>query len=196
MGRCSVVTAVALSLLLGAATEPSAQVPHDSTIELKEELGRRQADLDRAEKRLDDLATELSELERLVLSSKENLGRAEDLAAQQAAVLYRLTRRGALVRYLLGSDSPVELLRRLGFLRALSLNALEVRRQAGLHLAQLEERLASTLEAQLQTQQLIGRLQDTIQEIASDIVKTGGSKAAALRSRRQVPRLEPTSWNL
>jgi cell division protein FtsB len=194
MGRRFVATLVAFSLLLWAATESSAQV--NSTIELEEELGRRQADLDRARERLDDLAAEISELESLVLSSKEKLGRAEDLAAQQAAVLYRLTNRGALVRYLLGSDSPVELLRRLGFLRALSLNALEVRRQAGLHLAQLEERLASTLEAQLQTQQLIGRLQDTIQEIASDIAKIAGPKATALRSRSKVPRLEPTNWNL
>ncbi|MCU0664115.1 MAG: hypothetical protein MUC50_17530 [Myxococcota bacterium] len=186
------------SALLCAAFEANAQTAYASTGELKHELGRRQEDLARAEERLASLATELNQRQQNVAAARANLEKVQESAGKRAAVLYRLTRRGVLIRYLLGSSSPVELLRRLGFLRALSITSLEARRQAGLVTAQAEDRLTSATKAHAAAAQLITELKDTIFEIETELDKAGMGKGASPRrfaATAHKPNVEMINWD-
>lgn len=176
---------IGLSALSFKSGPVAAQPAYASRQEQLEELARRRGDLGRAEARLATFEEKLAETETLLASCRIQLTATEAAAAERATVLYRLTRRGALVRYLLGSGSPIELLRRLAFLRTLSISALEERRQAGLRLAEAEGRRTSLIQSRAEAGQLIAELRDIVEELETEL--EAGHTATARSSSQPRP---------
>jgi len=165
-----VVTCLALVPAVAAADDLS----HISDEELSEEIDARDGDIARTAKRIDTL--ELEELE-LAVSLDEARTQLEEIdrrLTRRVALLYRLTRHGAALRYLLSAGSATELLKRLKTLQRLVLEGLDDRRQAGVRAADVEERMRAVSLERRQADEMLEQLEAARDELRAERARRRG----------------------
>ncbi|HUT77772.1 MAG TPA: hypothetical protein VM285_08810 [Polyangia bacterium] len=174
----AVVVAATLLAAAGAAAEDFSFVSDD---ELAGELAARQADLERTRARLRAIEAELDTAREELDSARRAAGEIEMHLAARASLLYRLSRHGGALRYLLGSGTGTAALQKIATLKRLVRGSLEQRRDAGLRLAELEERIEAAGAERMTASELELRFEAAREELEAE------------RARRGRPGV-PSSW--
>jgi hypothetical protein len=184
----------ALSLLSSclvavAATATADDLSHVSDDDLAEELIARDGDIDRTTRRI--AALELEELE-LAISLDDVHGqvrRIEQRLVHRVALLYRLSRHGAALRYLISAGSATELLKRLRTLRHLVIDGLEDRRSAGLRAVELEGRMRAVRSDRQRADEMLEQLEMARDELLGEQARRSGrrTRGGSRRADRDTP---------
>jgi hypothetical protein len=137
---------IAWTLLLLAPPAAAEDEGYISGEELEAEITNRREDIARTDYRIETIVTAETAAMAELNAARGDGVTVEKQAVARARVLYRLTRGGGSLRFLLGASSPVDLLKRLSDLKRLLVEGLEARRQAGHRIAVAERRVASLRE--------------------------------------------------
>ena len=157
-----ILTLVAPGLALGGDFE---YIDND---ELAIEIEARDTDIQRTTARIDELGQELLATRGTIDEARVELAEIERQLATRAKLLYRLSRHGKALRYLLTAESATGFLKRMTTLRSLVIAGLEEQRRVGFALTEAEAR-ASTLQEELrQAEALRVRLDDARRELADE----------------------------
>jgi hypothetical protein len=163
------VTALAASMALIAARAVADDLSHVSDAELAAELSAREQDIARTTERVQSLTErEGGDVAALDTARMEVLEIDRSLA-ERAGFLYRFGRRGAAFRYLLGAPSASELIRRYATLRRLVVALLEVRRSAGVRLAETEAALEKTRAERQMARVMLSQLEEARAELEQEL---------------------------
>ena len=154
--------------MLTAAPAAADDLSHVSDEELAEELIARGGDIDRTTERIRVLDTEELELAVTLDEARTDVRQIEQRLAQRVELLYRLSRHGAALRYLVSAGSATELLKRLRMLRHLVVDGLEDRRRAGLRVAQLEERSRAVSDEQRRAAEMLSHLESAREDLLAE----------------------------
>lgn len=149
-----------------------------SAEELADEIAARDEDIDRTRRRIEALEESARRALEDIDRAARRLRGVERKLEDKVALLYRLSRHGHALRYLLGAGSPTELLQRLGTLRRLVLHSLEERRRAGMELAAAEGRLAAAKEGRRRAEEMLTRLRRARRELVAELQGRSGSPPA------------------
>lgn len=136
-----------------------------SAEELALEIDRRRMDIERTEERLARLSVREMEL-----LSKKQLSEREAEKIKQKVILrtrlfYRLSKSGGSLRYLLGSSSATQFLKRLALLRHLLQGTLEAQRQSHLHYAKITAEIEEVTVEKTSAVQILAELQSVLAEL-------------------------------
>jgi hypothetical protein len=172
------VAALALSMALVAARAVADDLSHASDTELAAELTAREQDIARTAARIEVLAErEGGDAAAIDTARMEALEIDRDLS-ERAGFLYRLGRRGAAFRYLLGAPSASAFLRRYATLRRLVVALLEARRSAGARLAATEAALEKTRGELQLARAMLSQLEEARVELAEELARRSQSTLA------------------
>jgi hypothetical protein len=172
---------LASCFVVWTATALADDLSHVSDEELVEELIARDGDIERTSQRIDSL--DLEELE-LAISLDDARSQVQDIERRletRVALLYRLSRHGAALRYLVSSGSATELLRRVRTLRHLVIDGLEDRRSAGLRVTDLEERMQQLRADRLRAAEMLEQLESARGELRQEQSRRAGRQPSARR---------------
>ncbi|MFO8074460.1 MAG: hypothetical protein R6V85_21575 [Polyangia bacterium] len=175
--RIAAFLSLALSVLI-AAPLAADDLAFVSAEELEGEIAARDEDIDRTRRRIAALEGAARRAREEIDRAARRLREVERKLGDEAALLYRLSRHGHALRYLLGAGSPTELLERLGTLRRLVLHSLEERRRAGMKLAAAEERLAAAKDDRRRAEEMLDRLRRTRRDLLAELQRRAGSQPA------------------
>ena len=165
------VAMLALSTALAASGAAADDLSHVNDAELESELAARDLDIARTSARVLDLsARETEDAAAIDAARMEALEVDRDLV-ERAGFLYRLGRRGAAFRYLVGAPSASAFLKRYATLRRLVVALLEARRSAGERLAEAEAARAKTLADLQMARSMLGQLDEARAEIADELAR-------------------------
>ncbi|MDD5308203.1 MAG: hypothetical protein PHU25_12850 [Deltaproteobacteria bacterium] len=175
MGAARKIPLFALLALLALSTAGADDLSYVSDAELAGEVQSRSADIERTKTRIDDLQAEQDKSAAELAQIRSELERNEQMLISRTRVLYRLSQRGATVRYLLGAPSATVLLQRLHTLRRLVLSGLKAQRLAGMRLSETEAKIAD-----LETERAAaGKILDGLTEAQNELVAEQLRRAAA-----------------
>ncbi|MBW2276836.1 MAG: hypothetical protein JRF63_05045 [Deltaproteobacteria bacterium] len=162
--------------VLTAAPAAADDLSHVSDDELSEELTARSGDIARTAERIHVLDTEELEIAVSLDEARTQIRQIEQRLAQRIELLYRLSRHGAALRYLMSAGSATELLKRLRTLRHLVIDGLEDRRRAGLRVAQLEERSRAVSDEQRQAAEMFLHLESAREDLLAEQSRRAGRR--------------------
>jgi hypothetical protein len=167
---------VILVVLTGTITALANDLQYVSETDLVNEVKSRKSDIARTKLRI-------ASLTQLEFDAQGELGRAdtevkkiEALVTVRTKMFYRLHRNGGTLRYLMGSSSAVELLKRLGELRHLLQSCLVSRKQAGIRLAKADNTLLSIKKEKQTAVLMLSMLQQTLDELRSEQARRNGTR--------------------
>jgi hypothetical protein len=164
------------SLTLTAAAD---SVKYVSSDELQGEIERRTADIARTRLRLAELAEQAVRAEQERRLARESGRAAEARAARQAGVLYRISRQGGALRYLLQATDAMDLMARLTMLKRLLYESLDARRAAGLRIAAAEKRVSQLSQEKLAAAKMLEMLEAALAELRDEQARALGEAAPA-----------------
>jgi chromosome segregation ATPase len=162
-----------LVILLRGPVATAEDLSFVSDGELAGELAARRADLERTRGRLRAVEADLEAAREDLDAARLAAGVIEAHLAARVALLYRLSRHGGALRWLLGSGSGAAPLRRIATLKRLVQDSLEQRRDAGLRLAQLEERIEAAARERGTASELELRLEAAREELEAERARRG-----------------------
>lgn len=163
------LSAVVVSLVtLFSATTAGDDLSYVSDDELAQEALAREADIERTAERVTALEIEELELAIALEDARDQARRVEDRLERRVGLLYRLTRRGVALRYLVAASSATDLLKRLKMLRHLVLDGLEDRRRAGVRVVETEGRMAAVRREQSRADEMLTQLEKTHRELLAE----------------------------
>ena len=170
------LTTVLFTLLSASAT--ANEFSHVSDEELAEELIARGGDIDRTRERIRALDVEELEIAVSLDEAQSRVRLIDQRLTERVGLLYRLSRHGTALRYLVSVGSATELLKRLRALRHLVIDGLEDRRLAGLRVAQLEERLRSVGDEQQRATEMLSTLESTRDDLLAEQHRRAGRSSS------------------
>lgn len=171
---------VALAILLTAAQALADELFNVADDDLIAELAARRDDVSRTSVRIEALRLDReAAVQRLEDARMESL-EAERRLAANAGLLYRLSHHGTSVKYILSSESPTALLKRLHNLRRLVISGLEVRRDCGVRLMKAEADLDLIEDEIDSAREMLERLEETIRELNRERDRRDQSTLTAL----------------
>ncbi|MCP4606653.1 MAG: hypothetical protein GY847_40125 [Proteobacteria bacterium] len=139
-----------------------------SNEELSQEIESRKTDITRTRSRLKFLLQDEIRGHQELIDAKSDAARVEKLVVARAKLFYRLFRNGASVRYLLGSTSATQLLKRISLLRRLLREGFECQRKADLKLSKAESRLVEIRQEKLQATNILSMLNESIDQLQAE----------------------------
>lgn len=160
---------LAFSMALVASRAAADDLYHVSDAELESELAARDQDIARTSERVRGLTEREAENAAAIDTARMEALEIDRALAERAAFLYRLGRRGAAFRYLVGAPSASAFLKRYATLRRLVIALLEERRAAGVRLAGAEAELEKTRAELQMAQSMLGQLEDARKELAAEL---------------------------
>jgi hypothetical protein len=169
------LVAVGLALALAPVAVVADDLLYVSEEELSAEIEARTGDIDRTADRLAALELEEMELALALDDARTRMREIEQRLNRRVGVLYRLSRRGAALKYLLSAGSATELLKRLRTLKHLVYDGLDDRRRAGLRVAETEERLRSVSDDRRRALEMLEQLETARAELLAEQVRRRGS---------------------
>jgi hypothetical protein len=172
------VAAVAAALALVAARAAAVDLSYASAAELTVELAARDLDITRTAARIDDLVAREARNASAIDAARTEVLESERALAERAGFLYRLSRRGAAFRYLLGAPTASAFLERYAMLRRLVVAQLEARRQAGARLAAAEGALADTRRQLQSARAMLSQLEEARAELAGELARRSSDTLA------------------
>lgn len=157
----------ALLALFAAASSRASDLDYISTTELAVEVARRDEDISRTSARIESLIENESFATKSLEQAKLQADEIEKAVITRVGLLYRLSRNGGSVRYILGSPSAVDTLKRIQILTRLVRQSLEAHRQAGIVVVQAEDKL-NEIQNEKKT---AGEMLADLMEARQDLVK-------------------------
>ncbi len=170
MRRCLLVCLALLILTPSVKAEEG----YISLDELEDEIARRREDIARTDYRISAVTTEENSALTELGNARADGAVVEQQAIVRARVLYRISRNGGSLRYLLGADSPVNLLKRLSDLKRLLVHGLEARRQAGHRIVAAERRVSNLRDEKDAAFQMKGMLADALSDLEEEKARLSG----------------------
>ncbi|MCK9521734.1 MAG: hypothetical protein M0R76_01665 [Proteobacteria bacterium] len=168
MGLFCLCTAISLAATAG-------DFGHIASDELAEEADARRQDLQRTEERLQQLEATLATLQAQQHATEEELRALTETLEAHAAILYRISRGGKALRYLMSAETDASFLKRANTLKRLFTSQVKARREKGLHLSSIEADIAQR-EAEIGTAQgLAEELRETIAELEAAVQQRGAA---------------------
>ncbi|MCP4675635.1 MAG: hypothetical protein GY854_09055 [Deltaproteobacteria bacterium] len=164
------------AVLAVAGTSRADDLAYVSDKELTEEIENRNADISRARSRMTSLASEEIRAREELRHANINSEHTETLVAARAKLLYRLCRNGGSLRYLLGSTSATQLVKRLDILRRLVRDGLLSQRQAGFRLADAQNKLEEIRQSLRDTSALLTTLEEAQGELVAEQKRRAGKQ--------------------
>ncbi len=175
------IPALFVAVMISSGSSHTEDLAYVSDEELSSELTGRQNDIARTRSRLSSLAAdELRALQELT-DARTDAKHIQELVTARAVLLYRLSQSGGSLRYLLGSSSASDLLKRLGLLRRLLREGLESQRQSGLRLAEAENRLDGIRREQTEARSMLALLEEALGEILAERASRGATQQQVVR---------------
>ena len=168
MIRCAAAMLVA-SMALVAARAVADDFSHVSDSELAAELSARDQDVARTTARVQSLAEREGGDAAAIDAARMEALEIDRSLSERAGFLYRLGRRGAAFRYLVGAPSASVFLRRYATLRRLVVTLLEARRGAGARLAEAEAALEKTRGELQMARAMLSQLEEARIELAEEL---------------------------
>jgi hypothetical protein len=144
---------------------------HVSDAELESELAARDQDIARTATRIQNLTEREAENTAAMDTARMETLEIDRALAERAAFLYRLGRRGAAFRYLVGAPSSSAFLKRYATLRRLVIVLLEARRNAGVRLAGVEAALEKTRAELQMAQSMMSQLEEARLELTGELAR-------------------------
>jgi len=163
-------TVIALAALLAgpAADARADDLSYVSDEEIAAEILARSDDLDRTRLRVASIERELARTRAMIDDARFELVETERHVARNAGLLYRLSRHGAALRYLLSSSCATGFLKRVRLLRFLVISGLEARRAAGARLSDWEETNRDLERGLTLANEMVSRLVETKAELVAE----------------------------
>lgn len=167
---------VCLVVVLAACWSSQANdLEYASKSDLANEVRNRKTDIARTKARIASLAqAEIDAISELSRADGE-VKKIEALVTVRAKMFYRLHRNGGTLRYLLGSSSAMELLKRLSDLKHLLQSCLESRKQAGIRLAKADNTLDSIKKEKQTATAMLSMLEQTLDELRNELARRDGT---------------------
>lgn len=159
---------VALGVVFAATGVAADDLSYVSDEELIEELVARDGDIERTSRRIAALDLEELELAVALDEARTQVSEIDQRLVVRVALLYRLSRHGAALRYLISAGSATELLRRVKTLRRLVIDGLDDRRRAGLRVTELEGRMQALRDDQRRATEMLGQLEAARRELLNE----------------------------
>jgi chromosome segregation ATPase len=169
---------ITFSLALVASRAAADDLSHVSDAELNTEISARDQDIARTSARVDTLAAREGENAEAIDAARMEALEVDRALTERAGFLYRLGRRGAAFRYLVGAPSAAAFLKRYATLRRLVVVLLEARRDAGVRLTEAEAALEKTREELEMARAMLGELEETRAELNGELARRGQNKLA------------------
>ena len=164
--RITVLIAIALGVTSTQAF--TGDFSYISLEELKTEIDRRKNDVERTRSRIVALGeekiranSELSEAEKRALE-------ADEMVAVRVKAFYRLSRKGKALRYLLGAESPVQMLKRYDQLKRLMQDGIKDRQQASIRLQEARSNIESIEREKYQAGEVLSMLEQALAELQTE----------------------------
>jgi hypothetical protein len=160
--------AVALAVLGIAASARGQELAAVSDDELRAELGAREADIARTEARAAAMEAQAAADAAAADRARMVVLETDRTLAERAGFLYRLGRRGAAFRYLLGAPSAAAFLKRYATLKRLVVSLLVARRDAGARLTESEATLERTRSDLQSARSMLSELEEARLELLAE----------------------------
>jgi hypothetical protein len=162
---------LAFSMALVASRAAADDLTHVSDAELESELTARDQDIARTSARVLSLSEREAESVAAIGTARMEALEIDRALAERAAFLYRLGRRGAAFRYLVGAPSASAFLKRYATLRRLVISLLEARRSAGVRLAGAEAALEKTRAELQMARSMLDQLEEARLELTAELAR-------------------------
>jgi len=159
---------------LAANTVAADDLTYVSKEELTDELAARGGDIDRTVERIHALDVEELEIAVSLEEARTQLRLIDQRLSERVELLYRLSRHGSALRYLVSAGSATELLKRLRTLRHLVIDGLEDRRRVGLRVAQLEDRSQAVRDEQRRAVEMLSELESARDDLLEELTSRAG----------------------
>jgi hypothetical protein len=170
--------ALVVSTTLLASHAAADDLSHVSDAEIAAEIAARDQDIARTSARAAELALREAENAAAIDAARMEVLEIDRSLAERAGFLYRLGRRGAAFRYLLGAPSASAFLRRYATLRRLVVTLLEARRTAGVRLAAAEAALEKTRTDMQSARSMISQLEEARLVLAFELARRSSGTLA------------------
>jgi len=174
----SVAVALAFATALAASRAAADDLSHVSDAELETEIAARDQDIARTSARAEELTAREAENAAAIDAARLEALEIDKSLAERAGFLYRIGRRGAAFRYLLGAPSASEFLKRYATLRRLVVALLEARRAAGVRLTAAEAALDETRAELRSARSMLSQLEEARLELADELARRSGGALA------------------
>jgi len=133
--------------------------------ELAAEIDRRRADIERTERRIADLSALELQLRTAFHEAQEEAKKRQQTVVQRTRLFYRLSKSGGSLRYLLGSTSATQFLKRLALLRHLLKSSLESQRQSNLRYTKISTQLSEVTDEKENSRKILSELHGVLAEL-------------------------------
>ncbi|MDJ0764085.1 MAG: hypothetical protein QNJ97_13975 [Myxococcota bacterium] len=166
--KCHPWAIAPITVFFGVAVVHADDLTYVSKSELQSEIDRRSLDIERTQARIAELQQQKTEAVQSLNIATANADNANALAVARATLLYRLTRSGSSLRYLLGSPDAVQFLKRINQLKHLLSDSLMAERQAELRLAQAKERVWDLEREKQNAEEMLAMLQQALLDLKNE----------------------------
>ena len=144
-----------------------------SKSDLNQEIRNRKEDIARTKGRIESLIQKQRELNRELDQSRALADRIDQRLALRSRLLYRLSRNGGGMRYLLCSTSAIDLIRRLGELRRIVTSSFADRREISVKIASAEDQLKDVEEEISSANIMLSMLEQALHELQTKRKRRG-----------------------
>jgi peptidoglycan hydrolase CwlO-like protein len=166
-------------ILLSFETRLAAsEYSHVTDAELSVDVQRRQSDLTRTADRITDLTTRIQVVQEEIQVMTERIDAIDARLVERTAILYRLSRNGKSVQYLLSSDSAITFLKRIQTLRKLVTSEMDLKRAASLALSESMDEVTQLNEKRQGAIRFQRELENTIEELLREQQRRGGESGS------------------
>ena len=136
--------------------------------ELKTEIDRRRSDVERTRSRMASLEEEKILANSELVEAEKRALEADEMVAVRAKAFYRLSRKGKAIRYLLGAQSPVQMLKRYNQLKRLMQDGIKDRQQASLRLQEAKSNVERIEREKYQAGEVLSMLEQALAELQTE----------------------------
>ncbi len=175
-------------ILLTGFLSQAAELEYVSNDELASELTNRQADIARTKDRLASLQNKTLFAKQEFNRAEKEARQAENLLTTRARMFYKLHKNGGTLRYLLGSSSAMQLLKRLSELKHLLEDGLQSHRHANIRLVEATNRVETIKREISAANTMLSMLKQARNELSDELAKRqpSGNRVLSANKRRGI----------
>ena len=171
MRRSSALALMFLAAVTLSLTAVADDLSHLDATELAEEKAAREDDIRRTQIRLDRLELKARSLQAEQQRAEADLQSLDASLEEQAVILYRMSRGGKALRYLMSAESGAAFLKRANTLKRLVSTQMNARREKGLNLSALESDVSDLDTERAAAQAFLEELEETLAGLDAEIAR-------------------------
>lgn len=164
--RFTILMAIALAITSTQAfTDDFTYISQE---ELRTEMDRRKNDVERTRSRMAALEGERNQAFTELEDAKKRAAEADEMVAVRAKAFYKLSRKGKNIKYILGAESPVQMLKRYNQLKRLMQDGIADRNQASLRLTEAKSNIDRINQEKYRAGEVLSLLEQALDELRTE----------------------------